>query len=58
MVTLLCSAMPEYIDTDDENFYVRSNLPRVAAPLEMRNFLSEVTEEELKALPFAKQLRS
>lgn len=58
VVTLLCSAMPEYIDTDDENFYVRSNLPRVAAPLEMRNFLSGVTEEELKALPFAKQLRS
>lgn len=58
LVTLLCSAMPEYIDTDDENFYVRSNLPRAAAPLEMRNFLSEVTEEELKALPFVKRLHS
>lgn len=58
VVTLLCSAMPEYIDTDDENFYVRSDLPRVAAPLEMRSFLNEVAEEELKALPFAKQLRS
>lgn len=58
LVTLLCSAMPEYIDTDNENFYVRSDLPRVATPLEIRNFLSEVTEEELEALPFAKQLRS
>ena len=54
IVTLLCSAMPEYIDTEDSSFYIRSDLPRVATPLELRDFLGETTEDELRALPFAK----
>jgi hypothetical protein len=56
VVTLLCSAVPEYIDTDDPNFYIREDLPRVATPLELRDFLSEVTEDYLKALPFARRI--
>jgi hypothetical protein len=56
VVTLLCSATPEFIDTDDANFYIRSNLPRVATPLELRNFLSETTEDELMALPYARSI--
>lgn len=56
VVTLLCSTMPEFIDTDDANFYVKEDLPRVATPLELRDFLAEVTEDDLKALPFAKRI--
>ena len=54
VVTLVCSTLPEFIDTDEENFYIRDDLPRVATPLELRNFLAEAGEDELKALPFAK----
>lgn len=57
VVTLLCSTVPEFIDTDDENFYIRDDVPRVATPPELRNFLAEATEENLKALPFAKRIR-
>ena len=56
VVTLLCSTVPEYIDSDDPNFFVRDVLPRVATPSELRDYLAEVTEEELKALPFARQI--
>lgn len=56
VVTLLCSTVPEFIDTDDDNFYVREDLPRVATPQELRDFLAEVTEEDLKVLPFAKRI--
>ena len=56
VVTLLCSTMPEFIDTTDANFYVKEDLPRVATPLELRDFLAEVTEDDLKALPFAKRI--
>jgi hypothetical protein len=56
VVTLLCSAMPEFIYTDVEDFYINEDLPRVATPLELRNYLAEVTEDDLKALPFAKRI--
>lgn len=56
VVTLLCSTVPEFIDTDDENFYIREDLPRVATPLELRNYLAEVTEDTLKALPFVRRI--
>lgn len=56
VVTLLCSTVPEYIDSDDPNFFVKEDLPRVATPSELRDYLAEVTEEELKALPFAKRI--
>jgi hypothetical protein len=56
VVTLLCSSTPEFIDTDDPSFYIRRNLPRIATPLELRNFLSETTEDELRALPYARSI--
>ncbi len=56
IVTLLCSTVPEYVDSDDPNFFVKEDLPRVATPSEMRDYLAEVTEEELKALPFARRV--
>jgi hypothetical protein len=56
VVTLLCSATPEYIDSNEERFYIRDDLPRIATPLELRDYLNEVTEEELKSLPFAKHI--
>ena len=56
VVTLLCSTMPEYIDSDDPNFFVREDLPRVATPPELRDYLAEATEEDLKALPFARRI--
>lgn len=56
VVTLLCSTHPEYVDTDDPNYYLRANLPRIATPQELRNFLAETDEAELKALPFTRHL--
>jgi hypothetical protein len=56
VVTLLCSAVPEFVDTDDPNFYVRDDLPRIATPQELRRFLAETNETELKSLPFARRL--
>lgn len=56
IVTLVCSTVPEYIDTDDPNFFVSNDLPRVATPPELRNYLVEATEEGLKALPFGKRI--
>ena len=56
IVTLLCSTVPEYIDTDDPNFFIQENLPRIATPLELRNYLAKATEDDLKALPFAKRI--
>lgn len=56
VVTLLCSTVVEYIDTDDANFFIQGDLPRVATPAELRNYLAGATEEDLKALPFAKRL--
>jgi len=58
VVTLLCSTVPEYIDSDDPNFFVKEDLPRVATPTELRDYLAEVTEEELKELPFARFIGS
>jgi hypothetical protein len=54
IVTLLCSTVLEIVDTDDRNFFVREDLPRVATPLELRDYLAEATEHDLKALPFAR----
>lgn len=56
LVTLLCSTVPEYIDSDDPNFFVEEDLPRVATPSELRDYLAGATEEELKALPFARRI--
>lgn len=56
VVTLLCSTVPEYIDTDDPTFFITEDLPRVATPPELRNFLSDVAEGDLKALPFARRI--
>ena len=56
VVTLLCSTVPEYIDSDDPNFFVKEGLPRVATPSELRDYLAGATEEELKSLPFAKRI--
>lgn len=56
VVTLLCGSIPEYVDTDDPNFYVRDDLPRIAAPQELREFLAETDEAELKSLPYARRL--
>lgn len=56
MVTLLCSTVPEYVDTDDPNFFATDYLPRVATPFELRNYLAEASEEDLKALPFARRI--
>ena len=56
VVTLLCSAVPEFVDTDDPNFYVHDDLPRIATPQELRRFLAETNETELKSLPFARRL--
>lgn len=53
IVTLLCSTVPEFIDTDAPNFFITDDLPRVATPPELRDYLADVAEEELKALPFA-----
>jgi hypothetical protein len=58
IVALLCSTVPEYIDTEDPNFYIREDLPRVATPLELRDYLAEATEDDLKALPFTKRIAS
>lgn len=56
VVTLLCSTVPEYIDSDDPNFFVKEDLPRVATPTELRDYLAEATEGDLKALPFARRI--
>jgi hypothetical protein len=56
IVTLLCSAKPEYIDSNEKRFYIRDDLPRVATPLELRDYLSAVTPQELMSLPFAKKI--
>ena len=56
VVTLLCSTVPEFVDTDDPNFFITDGLPRVATPPELRNYLAEVAEEDLKALPFARRI--
>jgi hypothetical protein len=56
VVTLLCSAVPEFVDTDDPGFYVREDLPRIATPQELRAFLTETDEAELRSLPFARRL--
>ena len=48
--------MPEYVDTDDPNFYITDDLPRVATPPELRNYLAEVAEKDLKVLPFARRI--
>lgn len=58
VVTLLCSTVPEFVDTDDPNFFVTGNVPRVATPPELRDYLAETSEEELKTLPFAKRIRA
>jgi hypothetical protein len=56
VVTLVCSTVPEFVDTDDPNFLVRDDLPRIATPPELRNYLAEATKEDLKALPFARRI--
>ena len=56
IVTLLCSTVPEYIDTDDPTFFITDDLPRVASPPELRNYLAEVAEKDLKTLPFARRI--
>ena len=56
VVTLVCSTVPEYVNTDDPNFFITNDVPRVAAPPELRNYLAEVAEEDLKALPFARHI--
>lgn len=56
VVTLVCSTVPEYLDTDDPNYFVTDDLPRVATPPELRNYLAEVAEADLKALPFARHI--
>jgi hypothetical protein len=56
VVTLVCSTMPEFVDTDDPNFLLRDDLPRIATPPELRNYLAEATKEDLKALPFARRI--
>ena len=56
IVTLLCSAKPEYIDSNEKRFYIRDDLPRVATPLELREYLSSVTLQELRSLSFAKKI--
>ncbi len=56
VVTLLCSTVPEFVGTDGPDFFARDDLPRVATPPELRGFLSEVTEEDLKTLPFARRI--
>ncbi len=56
IVTLLCSTVPEFVDTDDPTFFVTNDLPRIATPPELRDYLAEATEDELKALPFAKHI--
>lgn len=48
IVTLLCSTLPEYLNTDDPSFFVKGDLPRVATPPELRSYLAEVAAEELK----------
>lgn len=57
IVTLLCSAKPEYIDSNEKRFYIYDDLPRVATPLELRDYLSSVTPQELMLLPFAKKIK-
>jgi hypothetical protein len=56
IVTLLCSTVPEFVATDDPNFFITDDLPRVASPPELRYYLAEVAEEDLKALPFARSI--
>jgi hypothetical protein len=56
VVTLLCSTVPEFVDTDDRKFFVKDDLPRVATPLELRNYLAEATEDDLKTLLFARRI--
>ncbi len=58
VVALLCSTVPEFIDTDDPNLFLRDDLPRVATPPELRNYLAGATEEDLKALPFARRINA
>jgi hypothetical protein len=56
VVTLLCNTVVEFVDTDDRNFFVKDDLPRVATPAELRDYLADVDEKDLKALPFAKRI--
>jgi hypothetical protein len=58
VVTLLCSTVPEFVDTDDPNFFVTNDLPRVATPPELRDYLEKATEDDLKTLPFASRVSS
>jgi hypothetical protein len=58
IVTLLCSTVPEFVDTDDPNFFLTSDLPRVATPQELRDYLDGVTESNLMTLPFARRISS
>ena len=44
------------MDSDDPNFFVKDDLPRVATPPELRDYLAEATAEKLKALPFARRI--
>jgi hypothetical protein len=46
----------ECVDTDGPKFYIREDLPRVATPLGLHNYLTEATEDDLKALPFARHI--
>lgn len=56
VLTILCSPFPEYIDTEDPNYYLRDDLPRIATPPELAAFLSDTNEAQLKALPFTRRL--
>lgn len=56
VVMLLCSTVPEYVNSDDPNFFITDDLPRVGTPPELRNYLAEVAEEDLKALLFARRI--
>jgi hypothetical protein len=56
VVTLVCSTVPEFIHTDSPNYFIMDDLPRVATPPELRNYLAEVAEEDLMALPFARRI--
>ena len=56
LVTLVCSTVPEFIYTDGPNYFITDDLPRIATPPELRDYLAEVAEEDLKALPFARRI--
>lgn len=55
-ITLLCSTVPGYIDSDGSNFFVKENLPRVTPSSELLDYLSEAIEVGLKALPSARRI--